>query len=58
MDPGEDFETAAARELAEETGLVVPATAVRVLAVVVDGLRGLTRVTAAAVAEGRRARPR
>ncbi|CAL9350040.1 MULTISPECIES: nucleotide triphosphate diphosphatase NUDT15 [unclassified Streptomyces] len=52
VDPGEDFETAAARELAEETGLSVPATAVRVLAVVVDGLRGLTRVTAAAVAEG------
>ncbi|GGW98262.1 DNA mismatch repair protein MutT [Streptomyces malachitofuscus] len=52
VDPGEDFETAAARELAEETGLSVPATAVRVLAIVVDGLRGLTRVTAAAVAEG------
>ncbi|WP_149549377.1 nucleotide triphosphate diphosphatase NUDT15 [Streptomyces marokkonensis] len=52
VDPGEDFETAAARELAEETGLSVPVTAVRVLAVVVDGLRGLTRVTAAAVAEG------
>ncbi|CAL9319179.1 nucleotide triphosphate diphosphatase NUDT15 [Streptomyces sp. R02] len=52
VDPGESFETAAARELAEETGLSVPATAVRVLAVVVDGSRGLTRVTAAAIAEG------
>ncbi|MGA5518139.1 nucleotide triphosphate diphosphatase NUDT15 [Streptomyces pseudogriseolus] len=52
VDPGESFETAAARELAEETGLTVPATAVRVLAVVVDGLRGPTRVTAAAVTEG------
>ena len=52
VDPGEDFETAAARELTEETGLSVPATSVRILAVVVDGLRGLTRVTAAAVTEG------
>lgn len=52
VDPGEDFETAAARELAEETALSVPVTAVRVLALVVDGLQGLTRVTAAAVAEG------
>nr|WP_156699580.1 NUDIX domain-containing protein [Streptomyces sp. Z38] len=57
VDPGEDFETAAARELAEETGLMVPATAVRVLAVVVDGLRGLTRVTAAVVAEGAEGTP-
>ncbi|GAA3504331.1 NUDIX hydrolase [Streptomyces albogriseolus] len=57
VDPGESFETAAARELAEETGLSVPATAVRVLAVVVDGLRGLTRVTAAAVTEGAEGTP-
>lgn len=58
VDAGEDFETAAARELAEETGLTVPATAVRVMAVAVDGLRGLTRVTAAAVTEGAVGAPR
>ncbi|MEU9351433.1 NUDIX domain-containing protein [Streptomyces griseoloalbus] len=58
VDAGEDFETAAARELAEETGLSVPATAVRVLAVLVDGLHGLTRVTAAAVTEGAAGTPR
>lgn len=49
VDAGEDFETAAARELAEETGLTVLPAAVRVLAVLVDGVHGLTRVTAAAV---------
>ncbi len=49
VDAGEDFETAAARELAEETGLTVAATDVRVLAVLVDTTGGLTRVTAAAV---------
>ncbi|AQS71432.1 NUDIX hydrolase [Streptomyces pactum] len=49
VDAGEDFETAAARELSEETGLSVPAADIRVLAVLVDGLNGLTRVTAAAV---------
>lgn len=58
VDAGEDFETAAARELAEETGLSVPVTAVRILAVVVDGLPGLTRVTAAAVTEGAVGTPR
>lgn len=51
VDPGEGFESAAARELEEETGLVVPPAAVRVLAVLVDGLSGLTRVTAASVTE-------
>ncbi|MDT0609162.1 nucleotide triphosphate diphosphatase NUDT15 [Streptomyces lancefieldiae] len=58
VDTGEDFETAAARELAEETGLSVPATAVRVLTVLVDGLNGLTRVTAAAVTERTAGAPR
>ncbi|WP_328558606.1 nucleotide triphosphate diphosphatase NUDT15 [Streptomyces coelicoflavus] len=52
VDAGEDFETAAARELAEETGLVTAPSDVRVLAVLVDGVAGLTRVTAAAVTEG------
>lgn len=58
VDPGEDFETAAARELTEETGLSVPVAAVRVLAVLVDGLQGLTRITAAAVTEGAVGAPR
>ncbi|MFD6187737.1 NUDIX hydrolase [Streptomyces sp. NPDC060275] len=51
VDAGEDFETAAARELAEETGLVAAPAEVRVLAVLVDRVGGLTRVTAAAVTE-------
>ncbi|MFH8926948.1 NUDIX hydrolase [Streptomyces pristinaespiralis] len=49
VDPGEGFEQAAARELAEETGLRVEPAAVRIGAVLVDGERGLTRVTAAAL---------
>ncbi|MFF7608096.1 NUDIX domain-containing protein [Streptomyces parvulus] len=51
VDPGEDFETAAARELAEETGLVVAAGDVRILAVLLGGPAGPARVTAAAVTE-------
>lgn len=58
VDAGEDFETAAARELAEETALDVAAADVRVLAVLVDGLVGLTRVTAAAVTERAAGTPR
>ncbi|ANB04504.1 DNA mismatch repair protein MutT [Streptomyces ambofaciens] len=58
VDTGEDFEAAAARELWEETGLAVPAAEVRVLAVLVDGLNGLTRVTAAAVTERATGTPR
>lgn len=58
VDAGADFETAAAREPAEETGLMVPATAVRALAVLVDGLNGLARVTAAAVTESATGTPR
>ncbi|MEU6293399.1 NUDIX domain-containing protein [Streptomyces sp. NPDC046988] len=58
VDPGEDFEAAAARELAEETGLTVAAEDVGVLAVFVDGLAGLTRVTAAAVTERASGTPR
>ncbi|WP_395571775.1 NUDIX hydrolase [Streptomyces sp. BK79] len=58
VDAGEDFETAAARELAEETGLTVPASGVRVCAVLVDGRGGLTRVTAAAVTDRATGTPR
>ncbi|MFH9570600.1 NUDIX hydrolase [Streptomyces sp. NPDC017454] len=58
VDTGEDFETAAGRELAEETGLVVSASDVRVMAVLVDGLSGLPRVTAAAVTRRATGTPR
>ncbi len=58
VDAGEDFETAAVRELAEETGLVAAPAHVRVLAVLVDGVAGLTRVTAAAVTERAAGTPR
>ncbi|MET7325937.1 NUDIX domain-containing protein [Streptomyces sp. NPDC005549] len=58
VDAGEDFERAAARELAEETGLVAAPGDVRVLAVLVDGVGGLTRVTAAAVTERTAGTPR
>ncbi|MFF8841415.1 NUDIX hydrolase [Streptomyces sp. NPDC015127] len=49
VDPGESFEEAAVRELAEETGLRADAEGVRIGAVLVDGTRGVTRVTAAAL---------
>ncbi|MDQ1007211.1 8-oxo-dGTP diphosphatase [Streptomyces sp. V4I23] len=49
VDPGERFEDAAVRELAEETGLRADADGVRIGAVLVDGTRGVTRVTAAAL---------
>ncbi|GAA2136199.1 NUDIX domain-containing protein [Kitasatospora kazusensis] len=48
--PGESFEQAAARELAEETGLVVPAGRMRVLAVLLDHQLGRPRLTAAVLA--------
>ncbi|BAJ27179.1 putative hydrolase [Kitasatospora setae KM-6054] len=48
--PGESFEAAAARELAEETGIVLPAAEMRVLAVLLDHELGRTRVTAAVLA--------
>ncbi|MFI8100407.1 NUDIX hydrolase [Streptomyces sp. NPDC086023] len=50
-DPEESFEAAGARELAEETGLLVDPARVRVLAVLKDAKGGVSRVTAAAVAE-------
>ncbi|MGZ9934412.1 nucleotide triphosphate diphosphatase NUDT15 [Streptomyces sp. NC-S4] len=49
VDPGEGFEQAAARELAEETGLRAAPEAVRILSVQIEAQSGLTRLTAAAV---------
>ncbi|MGW6871671.1 NUDIX domain-containing protein [Streptomyces xanthophaeus] len=49
VDPGEDFERAAARELAEETDLRVSPEGIRVLSVQIDAKAGTTRLTAAAV---------
>ncbi|MEU0193677.1 NUDIX domain-containing protein [Streptomyces afghaniensis] len=51
VDPGESFESAAARELAGGDGAGDEPRAARVVAVVMDGLRGVTRVSAAAVVE-------
>ncbi|MBT2470172.1 NUDIX hydrolase [Streptomyces sp. ISL-66] len=49
VDPEEDFERAAARELAEETGLSVAPWGIRILSVQLSTRPGLTRLTAAAV---------
>ncbi|MDQ8703675.1 NUDIX hydrolase [Streptomyces sp. LHD-70] len=49
VDAGESFEQTAARELAEETALPVSPEDVQVVAVVVDGKQGVTRLSAAAV---------
>ncbi|MEV6570799.1 NUDIX hydrolase [Streptomyces sp. NPDC051577] len=49
VDPGEGFEQAAARELAEETSLRAQPDGIEVLAVHIDSAAGLTRLTAAAV---------
>lgn len=57
VDPGEGFEGAAARELAEETDLRVAPDAVRVLGVRIDTTAGLTRLTAAAVTEAAEGTP-
>ncbi|TXS57612.1 nucleotide triphosphate diphosphatase NUDT15 [Streptomyces sp. t39] len=51
VDAGEDFERAAVRELAEETGLSARPADVRVGAVLVDATGGIPRVTAAARVE-------
>ncbi|MEZ0024018.1 MULTISPECIES: nucleotide triphosphate diphosphatase NUDT15 [unclassified Kitasatospora] len=48
--PGESFEQAAARELAEETGITLPSTRMRVLGVLLDHRDGRTRLTAAVLA--------
>ncbi|MDH6131250.1 8-oxo-dGTP diphosphatase [Kitasatospora sp. MAA4] len=47
---GESFEQAAARELAEETGIVLPSRRMRVLGVLLDHLDGRARLTAAVLA--------
>ncbi|MFI8338601.1 NUDIX hydrolase [Streptomyces sp. NPDC085639] len=49
VDPGEGFEQAAARELAEETDLRADPGSIRILSVQIEGTAGLTRLTAAAV---------
>ncbi|MGW5847368.1 nucleotide triphosphate diphosphatase NUDT15 [Streptomyces sp. NPDC055254] len=49
VDPGEGFEQAAARELAEETDLRTAPGTIRILAVQIDARSGVTRLTAAAV---------
>ncbi|CAM5630129.1 RNA pyrophosphohydrolase [Streptomyces avidinii] len=49
VDPEEGFEQAAARELAEETGLRVAPQGIRILSVQLSTRPGLTRLTAAAV---------
>ncbi|GGZ56941.1 nucleotide triphosphate diphosphatase NUDT15 [Streptomyces subrutilus] len=57
VDPGEGFEQAAARELAEETDLRADPADVRVLAVQIGTDPGLTRLTAAAVTTAARGVP-
>ncbi|MBT2480705.1 NUDIX hydrolase [Streptomyces sp. ISL-94] len=49
VDPGEGFEQAAARELAEETDLRAAPEGIRVLSVQIEAKSGVTRLTAAAV---------
>lgn len=49
VDPGEGFERAAARELAEETSLRAAPEEIRIVSILLDAGSGLTRLTAAAV---------
>ncbi|MFE2143380.1 NUDIX domain-containing protein [Streptomyces sp. NPDC059456] len=58
VDPGESFEQAAARELAEETDLRVAPGDVRILAVQLSPAAGVTRLTAAAVTTAAEGTPR
>lgn len=57
VDPGEGFELAAARELAEETDLRASPEEIRILSVQIDAKSGLTRLTAAAVTTAARGVP-
>ncbi|MFD9358614.1 NUDIX hydrolase [Streptomyces sp. NPDC060031] len=57
VDPGEGFEQAAARELAEETDLRAAPEAVRILSVHIDARSGVTRLTAAAVTDAAEGTP-
>ncbi|MET9885713.1 NUDIX domain-containing protein [Streptomyces sp. NPDC006430] len=58
VDPGEDFEQAAARELAEETDLRAVPENIRILAVHLSADSGVTRLTAAAVATAAEGTPK
>ncbi|MFD5426009.1 NUDIX hydrolase [Streptomyces sp. NPDC127084] len=57
VDPGENFEQAGARELAEETALQVRAEDVSVVAMVLDSERGIPRISAAGLVQGVRGAP-
>ncbi|MFF1408480.1 NUDIX hydrolase [Streptomyces sp. NPDC058289] len=49
VDPGEGFEQAAARELAEETALRAAPEGIRIVSILLDADSDMTRLTAAAV---------
>ncbi|MFD9307090.1 NUDIX hydrolase [Streptomyces sp. NPDC060048] len=49
VDPGEGFEQAAARELAEETDLRADPEGMRILSAQIEATSGITRLTASAV---------
>jgi ADP-ribose pyrophosphatase YjhB (NUDIX family) len=58
VDPGESFEQAGARELAEETALRVRAEDVKVVGLALDSRIGLNRLSVAGLALGVRGEPR
>ncbi|MFF3323658.1 NUDIX hydrolase [Streptomyces sp. NPDC002889] len=57
VDPGETFEQAAARELAEETGIRASVDSIHIGALLLDGEQGITRVTGAALASSATGEP-